>query len=64
MIEYCNDVEIVHFVKTDEFFEEKNQVMDLVEINCEVDKLIENCDTTKVDAIISVKQNKGKTWWC
>ena len=60
------NIEIVNFVKTDEFFEEK-QVMDLVKINCEVDKLIENCDTAKVDAIVNVQKIKEnmmmlKTW--
>ena len=32
--------------------------MRLVEINCEVDKLIENCDTAKVDAVVSAKKLK------
>ena len=34
--------------------------MGLIEINCEVDKLIEICDTVKVDAVVSVKKVKEK----
>ena len=34
--------------------------MTLAEINCEVDKLIEDCGTVKVDAIINVEKVKEK----
>ena len=37
VIENRNDAEIVEFIKVGEFFEEKNQVMELVEINYGVD---------------------------
>ena len=52
------DVEILDFVRVDKFFEEKNQVMKLIEINCGVDKLIKNCGIVKVDAVVSVKKLK------
>ena len=34
--------------------------MDSVEINCEVDKLIEGCGTTKVDTVVNVEKLKKK----
>ena len=51
-----DDVEIVNFVKIDEFFEEKNHVMELVDVNYEMDDLVENCDTAKVDVVVNVNQ--------
>ena len=60
VIEDHDDREIVDFIEVDESFEEKNQVMRLVEINCEVDKLIEGCDTAKVDAVVSAEKLKEK----
>ena len=53
-----SSVEIVYFVKIDEFFEKENQMIDLVEINYQVNKLIESCGTAKVDAAVSVKKLK------
>ena len=42
----------------DEFFEEKKiQTLELVEMNYRVDKLIENYDTTKIDAIVNTNQS-------
>ena len=41
----------------DEFFEEKIQTLELVEMNYRVDKLIENYDTTKIDAIVNTNQS-------
>ena len=60
MIENRDDIEIVEFIEVGEFFEEKNHVMGLVEINCGVDKLIEGCGAVKVDAIINVEKVKEK----
>ena len=54
------NVKIVNVVKISEFFEKKYQVMGLVEINCEMDTLIEDYGTTKIDAIVSVGKIKGK----
>ena len=62
VIEDHGDVEFFYFVKVDKFFEEENQMIELVEINCRVGKLIENCDTAKVDTVVSMeklKQNHG-----
>ena len=33
-------------------------MIDLVEINCRVDKLIEDCSTAKVDTVVSVEKLK------
>ena len=58
MIKNRDDTEIVNFVEIDEFFEEKNHVMELVDFNYEVDDLVEGCDTVKVDAIVTIKKLK------
>ena len=60
VIEEHDDREIVDFIEIDEFFEEKNQVMKLVGINCGVDKLVEDCNTVQIDAVVNVNQSTQK----
>ena len=55
-----DDAEIVDFIEFDEFFEKKNHVMELVDINYDVDDLVENCDTAKVDVVVNVNQSTQK----
>ena len=55
-----DDAEIVDFIEFDEFFEKKNHVMELVDINYDVDDLVENCDTAKVDVAVNVNQSTQK----
>ena len=49
-------IEILDFVGVDNLFDEENQIVELVEINYGMDKLIEDCGTTKVDAIVSLEK--------
>ena len=58
VIEDSGNVEIVNFTGVDEFFEEKNQVIELVKNNCEVDKLVEDCCIAETNLVIGMDKSK------
>ena len=59
MSEDPDEVTIFDFVRVDELFEEENKTHEFVENIYEVDNLIENCDSAKVEVVVSgTIQNK------
>ena len=69
VIEDRGNVKYFYFVVAGEFIEEKNQIVDLVDINYGVEKknnygvdnLVENCGSAKIDMIVNVNQSTQKS---
>ena len=58
VIEAYRNIEIVNFFGIDEYFDEKNQAIELVKNNCDVDKLVKDCGIAETNVGIGMDESK------